>query len=593
MVASCKRDEAYRSVGDEAHEEAEGGRSQPPTPVETISLRVTLQGHGGARLAAGRVALRRNAHDRPASLAELAAGSSEVELALPGAGFYWLEAQGVDHAPMRVGLLVEAPTAGTSPRVSVRLGTYPIVEGPEVIEMRAEWRTEGEVEEVVDGVRIRRVGEMYDADGLLAAAPREATQLRYQLRGFVPEDRAVNGTLADRYVAGAEGNYWSELDLEGRTRLRIPAPVVESTAKEPELSLVAVSLAGTDAPARWIVQVAETLASDERGEHTAQVARAARDSIEALPEGPERRARAAGFASLFVFQIDPGADDPSLSGPELVTWVFDELPADALEWCHLDFALLDVVVGLRGDARAEGYFARMAESHPDPGVQSILLFAHWQAAAEIGDVESAARVYEKLATHYADTDAFAYAKAEMDAPHVLEVGRPMPDWRLPNLDRPKPRSAPAMSGPAMSGPPAKGVSRVLASANLRGRPYLFHVWATWCGVCRAEMKGLHEAYEAVNGAEPDGAVALEFVSVLGDDAPELGRQFREEVWPLPWRNAYLPPERFEELEREWGLRGFPTLVLVDAEGQIVAAGEALREEALLPTLRRFLASAEG
>src|SRR5690606_4819792 len=229
------------------------------------------------------------------------------------------------------------------------------------------------------------------------------------------------------------------------------------------------------------------------------------------------------------------------------------------------------------------------------GVRSILAFARWQRARDGGDDASAAVAYDELQAHFPDSNAAAYARAEVEPSQLLSVGHEMPTWRFPNLDRPRaPTSATRMSGSAARQATASGRSRVLASANLKGRPYLFHVWATWCGVCRAEMKGLHEAYDEINGVEGDGAPAkapvLEFVSLLSDE-PESGRSFREEAWPLPWLNGYLPLERQEELAREWGLQSFPTLVLVNAQGQIVAAGEDLRGGALAPTLRAFVAAA--
>jgi thiol-disulfide isomerase/thioredoxin len=95
----------------------------------------------------------------------------------------------------------------------------------------------------------------------------------------------------------------------------------------------------------------------------------------------------------------------------------------------------------------------------------------------------------------------------------------------------------------------------LRLSELRGRPVLINFWATWCAPCVLEMPTIEKYYDqysqqfsvlAVNNDEPAGEVA-NFVQEMG----------------LSFDILLDPGAKVQNLYR---LRGYPTSIVVDAEG---------------------------
>lgn len=101
-----------------------------------------------------------------------------------------------------------------------------------------------------------------------------------------------------------------------------------------------------------------------------------------------------------------------------------------------------------------------------------------------------------------------------------------------------------------------GAERVQLS-ELRGRPVLVEVVASWCGVCRRAAPTLAAASLVPRKRE------VRFLAVSldddRDDAKELAKQ-----WQIPYDVAH-DDGRFA---RSYGITLLPTFVLIDAEGRI-------------------------
>lgn len=115
------------------------------------------------------------------------------------------------------------------------------------------------------------------------------------------------------------------------------------------------------------------------------------------------------------------------------------------------------------------------------------------------------------------------------------VGKPVPEFELPLLLEPE---------------------RVVASAELRGRPYLLNVWASWCVACRVEHPLLLQ-------------LARE------QRLPIVGFNWKDEREDaLRWLRQFQDPYSLILADREGraaidlGVYGAPETFFVDAQGTI-------------------------
>ncbi len=120
-------------------------------------------------------------------------------------------------------------------------------------------------------------------------------------------------------------------------------------------------------------------------------------------------------------------------------------------------------------------------------------------------------------------------------------------------------------------------------SELRGKVVLLDFWGAWCGGCVEEMPSLRQAYEAYRGQ------GLEIVGMDWGDKLQDQRKFVAETG-LPWLHATAAS--VEDVIRQ-GFRvwRFPTKILLDREGRVLAVEEGSGEEAgLLKTLEGALYS---
>lgn len=115
------------------------------------------------------------------------------------------------------------------------------------------------------------------------------------------------------------------------------------------------------------------------------------------------------------------------------------------------------------------------------------------------------------------------------------------------------KPAPELEGEWLVGPPVR-------LAELRGKPVVINVWASWCVPCREEAPELARFDRELRGRAR--LVGIDFQDARSDALAFI----REFSWRFP--NLADPQGR---LAARYGLVGLPTTFVVDPEGRIARA----------------------
>jgi len=168
-----------------------------------------------------------------------------------------------------------------------------------------------------------------------------------------------------------------------------------------------------------------------------------------------------------------------------------------------------------------------------------------QSLEQAGRNEAAARMYRQLAKLLSKSDDEQLAKQapviEGFARRVTLIGKPI----------------------KINGKTVEGESFNIK--KFKGKVVLVDFWATWCAPCRFLMPQLKKKYEKYHD---DG---FEVVGVSVDsDKQALAEYVKEEE--LPWPNLYggRPVEGGHPVADYYGVMKYPTTILVNREGKVVA-----------------------
>lgn len=111
------------------------------------------------------------------------------------------------------------------------------------------------------------------------------------------------------------------------------------------------------------------------------------------------------------------------------------------------------------------------------------------------------------------------------------------------------KTAPAFSAPKLNVPNEK-----LSPADLKGKVWLFNVWASWCASCRAEHPIINQL------AQQQAAI---IVGLNYKDDPEAAKKWLETLGN-PYNDSVMDADG--RIGIDWGVYGVPETFVIDKQG---------------------------
>ena len=152
--------------------------------------------------------------------------------------------------------------------------------------------------------------------------------------------------------------------------------------------------------------------------------------------------------------------------------------------------------------------------------------------------------YQQIVTGFADSPQ---ARKAAGAVRRLEsVGKPL-----------------ALAGTSIDG-------RKFSVEAFRGVPVLVHYWSTDCEPCKVDLAQIREL-QSKYGPKKFGVVGV----ALDGDKAKLTKFLQAK--PLPWPQLHEPGGLDSRLAEEYGVLALPTMMLVDAKGNVVDRNVSITE----------------
>jgi len=167
---------------------------------------------------------------------------------------------------------------------------------------------------------------------------------------------------------------------------------------------------------------------------------------------------------------------------------------------------------------------------------------------------------------------------------VLAVGAAWMVLTRPNESTPYYNTAPSprigFAAPDFTLDALDGTSLTLS--DLRGRPVLLNLWASWCLPCRAEMPAIQKVYQRQNA---DG-VQIIGLNVTSQDSEAAARSFAQEfglTFPIVF-------DRDGSASASYELLGLPSTYFIDSQGIVrdVVIGGPMSEGVMLAKIEELM-----
>ncbi len=263
---------------------------------------------------------------------------------------------------------------------------------------------------------------------------------------------------------------------------------------------------------------------------------------------------------LVVYMLKLGLSGAEVN-QEIGEYALTNISPASDAWAIEPAALFVATNLMGGMAQNQSYIDELLATQTSDDVRKEVLFVLVRSMKEQDREEDHAYYYSKLVSEFPESDESLQAKQAFTFKRKIEKGSIVPPFSIPSLE---------------------DGQDLLTNAHFEGTYYLIDVWATWCGPCIFEMENLHEAYELYKDDNFD------ILSISIDEYESYVTDFREQKWPMPWKNAYDKEGFRGETMKLFEVYGIPRALLINPEGEIVAMDAELRGENLNTTLEKFL-----